>query len=164
MRLSHAVFASLLAVGLLAVPAMAQSSKTDIVETASSSDNLKTLASAVQAAGLADTLKGDGPFTVFAPTDDAFAASGSAVEELLKPENKGKLTKVLTFHVVPGKVMSGDLKNGMTATTVEGEEITFRTDDGKVMVNDATVTNADIETSNGVVHIIDRVMMPASAM
>lgn len=164
MRLSHAFFAPVLAIGLLATPAMAGGAKKDIVDTAANAKNFSTLVSAVQAAGLVDTLKGEGPFTVFAPTDDAFAALGSAVDDLMKPESKDTLTKVLTFHVVPAKVMSGDLENGMTAKTVQGDDIAFKIEDGKVMVNDATVTTADIETSNGVIHVIDKVLMPASSM
>jgi uncharacterized surface protein with fasciclin (FAS1) repeats len=119
-----------------------------------------TLVAAVQAAGLVDTLKGEGPFTVFAPTDAAFAAlPAGTVEELLKPENKDKLTAILTYHVVAGKVMSGDLSDGMTAATVNGANITIGTTGG-VTVNGANVTQADIEASNGVIHVIDAVILP----
>ncbi|MEM1005486.1 MAG: fasciclin domain-containing protein [Pseudomonadota bacterium] len=134
----------------------------DIVDTAVSAGSFETLVAAVQAAELVDTLKGDGPFTVFAPTDEAFAAlPEGTVEDLLKPENKDQLVAVLTYHVVPGKVMSGDLSDDMTAATVQGGDVTIDLDNG-VMVNDATVVQADIETSNGVIHVIDKVILPAS--
>ncbi|MEW9804989.1 fasciclin domain-containing protein [Mesorhizobium marinum] len=132
----------------------------DIVDTASSNGSFKTLVAAVQAAGLVDTLKGAGPFTVFAPTDDAFAAlPAGTIDDLLKPENKDKLTKILTYHVVSGKVMSGDLKDGMKAATVEGAEVTIDLDSGP-MVNEAKVVMADVATDNGVIHVIDKVLMP----
>ncbi|MEM8541139.1 MAG: fasciclin domain-containing protein [Pseudomonadota bacterium] len=137
--------------------------KKDIVDTAAGNSDFETLVAAVQAAGLVDTLKGDGPFTVFAPTDDAFAALGSTVDDLLKPENKDKLTAILTYHVVPGKVMSGDLSDDMMAATVQGENVTIDLDNGP-MVNDAKVVTADIETSNGVIHVIDKVILPKAAM
>lgn len=140
----------------MAIPAKAA----DIVDTAVGAGTFNTLVAAVQAAGLVDTLKGEGPFTVFAPTDEAFAAlPAGTVEDLLKPENKDKLTAILTYHVVPGKVMSTDLTDDMMAKTVEGAEITVDLDNG-VMVNDATVTTADIEADNGVIHVIDKVIMP----
>ncbi|MHA7131915.1 fasciclin domain-containing protein [Algoriphagus namhaensis] len=133
----------------------------DIVDLAISQDFLSTLVAAVKAGDLVDVLKGDGPFTVFAPTNDAFAKlPAGTVENLLKPENKDKLVAVLTYHVVPGKVMSGDLSNGMKATTVQGSDVTITLKDGKAMVNDATVTAADIEADNGVVHVIDTVILP----
>lgn len=136
------------------------SNKKDIVDTAVEAGSFTTLVAAVQAAELVDTLKGDGPFTVFAPTDEAFAAlPEGTVEDLLKPENKDKLTAILTYHVVPGKVMSTDLSDGMTAATVQGSEITIGTTDG-VKVNGANVVSADIETSNGVIHVIDGVILP----
>lgn len=134
----------------------------DIVDTAAENPDFSTLVAAVQAADLVDTLKGEGPFTVFAPTNAAFEAVGSTVEELLKPENKDKLTTVLTYHVVPGKVMSTDLAAGDVAT-VEGSNVTVNLDNG-VMINDATVTMADIDTSNGVIHVIDKVLIPEGAM
>jgi len=121
-----------------------------------------TLVAAVQAAGLVDTLTGEGPFTVFAPTDDAFAAlPEGTVESLLLPENKDQLVAILTYHVVPGKVMSTDLSDGMMAATVEGSDVTIDLSDG-VMVNGANVVTADIETSNGVIHVIDSVILPSS--
>lgn len=132
----------------------------DIVDTAVSNGSFKTLVAALQAAGLAETLKGAGPFTVFAPTDEAFAAlPAGTVNSLLKPENKEKLTKILTYHVVSAKVMSGDLKDGMKAGTVEGAEITIDLDNG-AMVNDAKVVTADVAADNGVIHVIDKVLMP----
>ena len=134
--------------------------KKDIVDTAVSAGSFETLVAAVQAAGLVDTLKGDGPFTVFAPTDAAFAAlPEGTVENLLKPENKDQLTAILTYHVVPGKVMSTDLSDDMEATTVQGEAVTIDLDNG-VQVEEANVVSADIETSNGVIHVIDAVILP----
>ncbi len=133
----------------------------DIVDLAVSQDFLSTLVAAVQAGELVDVLKSDGPFTVFAPTNEAFAKlPAGTVENLLKPENKDQLVAVLTYHVVPGKVMSSDLSNGMKAKTVQGSEITIKLEGGKAMVNDATVTAADIAASNGVVHVIDTVILP----
>ena len=132
----------------------------DIVDTAVGAGNFTTLVAAVQAAGLVDTLKGEGPFTVFAPTDAAFAAlPAGTVEDLLKPENKDKLVSILTYHVVPGKVMSGDLSEGMKAATVQGGEVTI-TLDGGAKVNGATISAADIEATNGVIHVIDAVILP----
>ena len=133
----------------------------DIVDTAVAAGNFTTLVAAVEAAGLVDTLKGEGPFTVFAPTDEAFAAlPAGTVEDLLKPENKDKLASILTYHVIPGKVMSGDLTEGMKAATVQGGEVTI-TLDGGPKVNGANVTTADIEATNGVIHVIDAVIMPS---
>ncbi|MEO1140183.1 MAG: fasciclin domain-containing protein [Pseudomonadota bacterium] len=141
---------------------IAGTAKKDIVDTAVEAGSFTTLVAAVQAADLVDTLKGDGPFTVFAPTDDAFAAlPEGTVEDLLKPENKDQLTAILTYHVVPGKVMSTDLSDGMTAATVQGDEVKIGTTDG-VTVNEANVVSADIETSNGVIHVIDSVILPQS--
>ncbi len=132
----------------------------DIVDTAIEAEGFSTLVAAVQAAGLVDTLKGDGPFTVFAPTDAAFAAlPEGTVETLLMPENIDQLTAILTYHVVPGKVMSTDLSDDMMATTVQGSDIMIDLDNG-VMVNNATVVSADIEASNGVIHVIDTVILP----
>jgi len=142
-------------------PAMADGHmKKDIVDTAVATDDFNTLVAAVTAAGLVETLKGDGPFTVFAPTDAAFAAlPKGTVKNLLAPENKATLTAILTYHVVPGKVMSGDLSNGMTAETVQGDTVSIMTDGG-VTVDGANVVSADIEASNGVIHVIDAVIMP----
>lgn len=148
---------------VFAAPAMALAGTKDIVDTAVSAGKFNTLVTAVKAAGLVDTLKGDGPFTVFAPTDDAFAKlPKGTVEDLLKPENKDKLKAILTYHVVPGKVMSGDIAGKTTmAKTVEGSKLDINAKDG-VKVDGATVTTADVGTSNGVIHIIDTVLMPKS--
>lgn len=134
----------------------------DIVDTAVAAGQFKTLAAALTAAGLVDTLKGPGPFTVFAPTDDAFAAlPAGTVEDLLKPENKAKLAAILTYHVVAGEVSSADVVKLSEADTVNGAKLAIKTDGGKVHINDATVTTADIDTSNGVIHVIDKVLIPA---
>jgi len=132
----------------------------DIVDTAVSA-HFNTLVAAVKAAGLVDTLKGSGPFTVFAPTDEAFAKlPAGTVESLLKPENKDKLVKILTYHVVPGKVMAADVVKLNSAKTVEGQEVKIHAGDAGVSVNDAKVTKADIVTDNGVIHVIDTVILP----
>jgi uncharacterized surface protein with fasciclin (FAS1) repeats len=130
-----------------------------IVEVASSTEGFSTLVAAVSAAGLVDTLNGEGPFTVFAPTDDAFAALPAGVlDALLLPENKDVLTQILTYHVVPGQVMAADVTDGEVAT-VEGQSVTLSTADG-VTVNGAKVIQADVVTSNGVIHAIDAVLLP----
>lgn len=148
------------ALSAVTTPAIADGHGKDIVDTAIAAGSFSTLVAAVQAADLVDTLKGEGPFTVFAPTDDAFAAlPEGTVEDLLKPENKDKLTAILTYHVVPGKVMSSDLSDNMMAETVQGEEITIMTGGG-VSVDGTKVVQADIEASNGVIHVIDGVIMP----
>ena len=157
-------FAKFAAAGIVGVT-MALSSMSaraaDIVDTAVAAGSFKTLVAAVQAAGLVETLKGAGPFTVFAPTDEAFAAlPAGTVEDLLKPENKDKLVAILTYHVVPGKVMSTDLKDNTTAKTVQGGEIKIDLDNG-AMINDAKVVTADVAADNGVIHVIDKVIMPA---
>ena len=132
----------------------------NIVETAIEAGTFTTLVAAVQAAGLVETLTGEGPFTVFAPTDEAFAAlPAGTVESLLLPENLDQLVAVLTYHVVSGAVMSTDLTDGMTATTVQGGDITIDLDNG-VTVNGATVVAADIVASNGVIHVINAVILP----
>ena len=132
----------------------------NIIENAVNSPIHTTLVAAVKAAGLAETLSGEGPFTVFAPTDEAFAAlPEGTVESLLLPESIDTLTAILTFHVVPGKIMSGDLIDDMMAATVQGGSVTIDLDNG-VMVQDANVVTADIEASNGVIHVIDTVLMP----
>ena len=131
-----------------------------IVEVASANDSFKTLVAAIQAADLAETLSGEGPFTVFAPTEEAFAAlPPGAVEELLKPENKDKLVKVLTYHVVPTKAVSSDLTSG-DVTTVAGDPVKVTVEDGAVTVNNASVVQADVMGSNGVIHVIDKVLLP----
>ncbi|MBQ0822122.1 fasciclin domain-containing protein [Microvirga terrae] len=136
----------------------------DIVETAVTNGNFKTLTAALQAAGLVDTLKGQGPYTVFAPTDEAFKKlPAGTVENLLKPENKAQLQKVLTYHVVAGNVKSGDLKGKTTsAQTVEGTAVRIDASGNAVKVNEAVVTQADVNASNGVIHVIDSVIMPRS--
>jgi uncharacterized surface protein with fasciclin (FAS1) repeats len=133
----------------------------DIVDTAVSAGKFQTLVTAVKAAGLVDTLKGDGPFTLFAPTDEAFAKlPAGTLEDLLKPENKEKLVAVLTYHVVPGKIMSGDIA-GKTAMveTVQGSKLSVDATKG-VKVDAAKVISADIKASNGVIHVIDHVVLP----
>ncbi|WP_412031048.1 fasciclin domain-containing protein [Halomonas sp. M4R1S46] len=135
--------------------------KEDIVDTAMAAGQFETLVAAVEAADLVDTLKGEGPFTVFAPTDEAFAAlPDGTVEDLLKPENRETLQAILTYHVVPGRIMAEDAMAADSATTVQGQDVTVTTMDGQVMVDDATVIQADIEASNGVIHVIDGVLMP----
>ncbi|MEM1432104.1 MAG: fasciclin domain-containing protein [Pseudomonadota bacterium] len=131
----------------------------DIVDTAIEAGSFETLVAAVQAAGLVETLKGEGPFTVFAPTDDAFAALPEGTVEGLLADTEA-LTAILTYHVVPGKVMSTDLSDGMKAATVEGTEVTISLSDGP-MVDGANIVTPDIETSNGVIHVIDAVILPA---
>jgi uncharacterized surface protein with fasciclin (FAS1) repeats len=133
----------------------------DIVEIAASAGSFKTLVAAVQAAGLVDALKGKGPLTVFAPTDEAFAKlPAGTVENLLKPENKDKLTAILTYHVVPGRVTAGEVVNLSSAPTVNGRALRIDTQNGKVMVDNARVVQTDIMATNGVIHVIDSVMIP----
>jgi uncharacterized surface protein with fasciclin (FAS1) repeats len=133
----------------------------DIVDTAVGTGQFKTLATALTAAGLVDTLKGAGPFTVFAPTDAAFAKlPEGTVAELLKPESKEKLTAILTYHVVSGKAMAKDVQGLSKVKTLNGKELPLKVADGKVMVGNATVTTADVEASNGVIHVIDTVLLP----
>jgi uncharacterized surface protein with fasciclin (FAS1) repeats len=133
----------------------------DIVDVASGSADHSTLVAAVKAAGLVETLKGAGPFTVFAPTNAAFSAlPAGTVDGLLKPEKKDDLTKILTYHVVSGVVKAADLKDGQKIKTVQGGELTVSIKDGKVMINGANVTSADLASSNGVIHVIDAVLMP----
>jgi uncharacterized surface protein with fasciclin (FAS1) repeats len=161
---------TIVALALLAVaPAAIEKSDTeqihnhnsDIVDLAVQTDVLSTLVAAVEAAGLVETLKSDGPFTVFAPTNEAFEALPDGVlESLLMEENRDQLIEILTYHVVPGKVMSSDLSDGMTAETVQGTEITISLSNYGVSVDDASVVQADVEASNGVVHIIDAVIIP----
>ena len=139
-----------------------------IVENAMNSKDHTTLVAAVKAAGLVETLQGKGPFTVFAPTNAAFdALPAGTVETLVKPENKATLTKILTYHVVPGKLAAADLKDGMKLKTAEGEELTVKHDGGKVWIVDAKggtsmVTISNVNQSNGVIHVVDTVLMPAT--
>jgi len=133
----------------------------DIVDTAVGAGSFNTLVAAVKAAGLVDTLKGKGPFTVFAPTDDAFKKlPPGTLDDLLKPENKEKLKGILTYHVVPGKVMAKDVVKMKSAKTVNGQTLTISMKDKAVMVDNATVTKIDIGCSNGVIHVIDTVVLP----
>tara|TARA_R100001143_G_scaffold61471_2_gene62305 strand:- start:6917 stop:7414 length:498 start_codon:yes stop_codon:yes gene_type:complete len=155
MKITKIAAAAILSLGL-----SAQAMAADIVDTAKSAGSFNTLLAAATAAGLVDTLKGPGPLTVFAPTDEAFAAlPAGTVEDLLKPENKETLIKILTYHVVPGNVMAADLQDGMMAKTVEGSDVTIDLDSGP-MVNNAKIISADVKADNGVIHVIDKVIMP----
>jgi uncharacterized surface protein with fasciclin (FAS1) repeats len=147
--------------GIAAGSASAYAADKDIVDTAVAAGQFKTLAAALTAAGLVDTLKGPGPFTVFAPTDAAFAKlPAGTLDTLLKPESKAKLTAILTYHVVAGKVMAADVVKLKEAKTVNGAMVAVKVDGGNVMINNAKVTTADIEASNGVIHVIDTVLLP----
>jgi uncharacterized surface protein with fasciclin (FAS1) repeats len=162
---------ALAATAAFALPANAQMashaghsipSNDDIVDVAVANGSFTTLVAAVKAAGLVETLKGEGPFTVFAPTDEAFAAlPAGTVESLLRPENRDKLTAILTYHVVPGKVMASDVVKLSSAKTVEGSEVGIEVEDGSVYVDGAKVIKADVPASNGVIHVIDEVILPA---
>lgn len=164
MRIFKTILTTALA-GILATAAYAGGMKKDIVDTAVDAGQFEMLVTAAKAAGLVDTLKGEGPFTIFAPTDQAFAAlPDGTVQSLLQPENKDKLTAILTYHVIPGKVMSSDIAGQqLTQATVQGEMVDINAKDG-VMIQDAHVLQADIEASNGVIHIIDKVILPEAAM
>jgi len=154
-----AIIAAVFAVSLSGT--LARASSQDIVDTAVAAGQFKTLASALKAAGLVDTLKGSGPFTVFAPTDAAFAKlPAGTLQDLLKPENKGKLAAILTYHVVPGDVTSAQVAKLTEAKTVNGAVLKVSVHDGKVMINNADVVKPDIEASNGVIHVIDAVLLP----
>jgi len=143
-----------------AVSFSANAQSKDIVGLAVGNENLSTLVAAVKAGGLVETLQGDGPFTVFAPTNEAFAAlPAGTLEMLLKPENKDKLVAILTYHVVAGKVLSTDLKEGMQAATVQGSKVTVSLKGG-AKISGANVVAADVMASNGVVHVIDKVILP----
>jgi uncharacterized surface protein with fasciclin (FAS1) repeats len=149
------------AFGLAVGSTNARAANMDIVDTAVEAGQFTTLAAALEAAGLVETLKGDGPFTVFAPTDEAFAKlPDGTVETLLLPENRDQLTAILTYHVVPGSVMAADVVTLDEAETVNGEMVNISTSGDTVMVNDATVISADIQASNGVIHVIDSVILP----
>ncbi len=156
------VLYAMICAAVMALPVSAARAETkDIVDTAVGAGKFSTLVAAVKAAGLVDTLKGPGPFTVFAPTDEAFAKlPKGTVEDLLKPENKEKLAAILTYHVVPGKVMAADIAGKKTnVKSVQGSDLAVDASSG-VKINEATVTTADIATSNGVIHVIDTVVMP----
>ncbi len=159
MNFRRSLFAAAIAAPFALGAASAQAA--DIVDTAVEAGQFETLVAAVQAAGLVETLKGEGPFTVFAPTDDAFAKlPEGTVDNLLKPENKDQLVAILTYHVVPGKIMSSDIAGAkQMVATVEGSELDIDATDG-VMVDGAMVVAADIETDNGVIHVIDTVVLP----
>lgn len=162
MSLKRPTFAAMTAAIALSVASLnsAFAADADIVDTAVGAGTFNTLVAAVGAADLVDVLKGDGPFTVFAPTDEAFAAlPEGTVENLLLPENKEQLIAVLTYHVISGKVMSTDLQDDMMAATVQGSSVTIDLDNG-VMVDGANVVAADIEATNGVIHVIDAVILP----
>ena len=146
---------------MTAAGARAQESNKDIVDTAVAAGSFKTLAKALQAADLVETLKGTGPFTVFAPTDEAFAKLPAAtLNDLLKPENKAKLQRILTYHVVAGRVAAADVVKLRTAKAVSGDSIDIRTNGGMVMVDNAHVVKTDINASNGIIHVIDAVILP----
>ena len=144
-----------------AKPAEPAEQPQDIVDTAAAADDFKTLVAAVTAAGLVETLKGDGPFTVFAPTDAAFGnLPEGTLDDLLKPENKEKLTSILTYHVVPGKVLAADVVTLKSAKTVQGAEVAITVEGENVKVDGANVTATDIDCANGVIHVIDAVIVP----
>jgi uncharacterized surface protein with fasciclin (FAS1) repeats len=157
-------FAAAAAIGALALAPVAfadHHGKADIVDTAVAAGDFKTLAAALQAAGLVETLKGKGPFTVFAPTDAAFAKlPAGTLDSLLKPENKQKLAGILTYHVVAGNVKAADVVKLSSAKTVNGQSVTIKVADGKVMVDGANVVKTDIAASNGTIHVIDSVLLP----
>ena len=156
-----ASFALMLSVLAMAMPAAAGSAQMDIVDTAVAAGSFKTLATALQAAGLVETLKGKGPFTVFAPTDEAFSKlPAGTVESLLKPENKEKLKAILLYHVVSGDVTAAQVVKLASAKTVNGQDLKLTVNDGSVMVNEAKVVKADVLASNGVIHVIDTVLLP----
>lgn len=160
-RIQSTAAAFVIAFGALATTQVHAAEKSDIVDTAVSAKAFTTLVAAVKAAGLVETLKGDGPFTVFAPTDEAFAKlPKGTVESLLKPENKDKLVAVLTYHVVPGKVMAADVVTLSKATTAQGSDIKISVNKDGVKVDNANVVKTDIECSNGVIHVIDAVILP----
>ena len=149
------------AIGLMMGAMNVRAADKDIVDTAVAAGQFQTLAAALNAAGLVETLKGPGPFTVFAPTDAAFAKlPAGTVENLLKPENKEQLIAILTYHVVPGSVMAADVVKLDEAKTVNGKMLNVKASDSGVMINDAKVTAADIGASNGVIHVIDSVVLP----
>jgi len=149
------------ATAILALAGTATAKEGDIVDTANAAGNFTVLIAAVEAAGLVDTLKGEGPFTVFAPTDEAFGKlPAGTLEHLLKPENIGELTAILTYHVVPGAVTAEQVVGLSEAPTVNGKAVAIAVDGSKVHVGNATVTAADIMTSNGVIHVVDAVILP----
>ena len=157
-RIAINALAMLLVTGSLVA---GERAKKDIVDTAVAAGSFSTLAAALEAAGLVDTLKGNGPFTVFAPTDEAFAKlPAGTLESLLRPENKAKLQAILTYHVVAGSVSSSEVVKLKSAKTVNGQSVSIKVADGKVRIDGANVVKADISTSNGVIHVIDTVILP----
>jgi uncharacterized surface protein with fasciclin (FAS1) repeats len=161
MKTKIIILSTILILALAATILAGYGKKSDIVDTAVSAGSFKTLVSAVKAADLVETLKGEGPFTVFAPTDEAFAKlPKGTLEDLLKPENKANLQKILTYHVVAGKVMASDVVGLNSAKTVNGQDLSIKVIDGNVMVNDAKVVKTDILCNNGVIHVIDSVVLP----
>lgn len=163
-KYSLIISAALIALFTFVLPAQAHDhgmKKADIVDVAVENGSFKALVAAVQAADLVDVLKGKGPFTVFAPTDEAFAKlPAGTVDMLLKPENKDKLVAILTYHVVPGKVMAADVVKLNKASTVQGQDVMIKVANGAVMVDGANVVATDVKASNGVIHVIDQVIMP----
>ena len=159
---THAMMAAVLAMGTVATAApKTNTASKDIVDTAVAAGSFQTLAKALQAADLVDSLKGPGPFTVFAPTDEAFAKlPAGTLEELLKPENKNKLRAILTYHVVAGDFPAAKVITLASAKTLNGKDVKITASDGKVMVNNAHVVKADVAASNGVIHVIDTVILP----
>ena len=150
-------------VAMVSAAGTARAQEKDIVDTAVAAGSFTTLAKALQAADLVGTLKGAGPFTVFAPTDEAFAKlPAGTLADLLKPENKAKLTAILTYHVVAGKVMASQVTGMKSAKTVNGQELAISVKGGSVMINNAKVAKADVPASNGVIHVIDTVLLPAA--
>lgn len=169
--ISPRLFASVLLVAAVVIAGPVQADdhsdkamkNANIVKVARNAGQFETLLTAAKAAGLVGTLSGKGPLTVFAPTDDAFAAlPDGTVDSLLQPENRDQLRAILTYHVVSGKVMAADVMGMDSAETVNGESIQISTTDGNVMIDGATVIKADVEASNGVIHVIDKVLMPGS--
>ncbi len=162
--LSGAIAASLLAISMVAGAAEKKAESQDIVDVAVANGSFNTLAAALKAGGLIDVLKGDGPFTVFAPTDEAFAKlPAGTVENLLKPENIEQLKAVLTYHVVSGKVMAADVVKLDSATTVNGADVSISVEQESVKVNTATVVATDVMATNGVIHVIDTVILPPAS-
>ena len=163
-KLTYLIVVTLFSIALVVIGSVQLSSATgkkDIVDTAVAAGSFKTLAAALTAADLVGTLKGKGPFTVFAPTDEAFAKlPAGTLDDLLKPANKAKLQGILTYHVVSGKVMAADVVKLKSAKTVNGQSVTIKVKDGTVMVDNAKVTKTDIMCTNGVIHVIDAVILP----
>jgi uncharacterized surface protein with fasciclin (FAS1) repeats len=161
MRISKLMFAAVALISLAVGSVAVRAAEKDIVDTAVAAGQFKTLATALDAAGLVSTLKGDGPFTVFAPTDEAFAKlPEGTLEDLLKPENKDQLVAILTYHVVPGKVKAAEVVKLDEAKTVNGKMVDIELKGDTAMINDAKVTKTDITASNGVIHVIDAVILP----